>query len=54
MSELTLIIPAKDESESLPTVLKEIEKQDVKVKVKVLLHRDDISTIDAIKNLIVK
>ena len=49
MSELTLIIPAKDESESLPTVLKEIEKQDVKVKVKVLLHRDDISTIDAIK-----
>ncbi|MDB9827297.1 glycosyltransferase family 2 protein [Candidatus Pelagibacter sp.] len=48
MSELTLIIPAKNESESLPLVLKEIKDYDVKVKV--LLHKDDVLTINSIKN----
>jgi glycosyltransferase involved in cell wall biosynthesis len=48
MSELTLIIPAKNESESLPQVLNELKKHDVKIKI--LLHKKDILTIDSIKN----
>ena len=48
MNELTLIIPAKNESESLPIVLEEIKNQNVKIKV--LLHRDDVLTINAIRN----
>ena len=48
MSELTLIIPAKNESESLPNVLREIK--DLNIKIKVLLTKDDFSTIDSIKN----
>ena len=47
MTELTLIIPAKNESESLPIVLKELKNEDVKVKV--LLHKDDTLTINSIK-----
>ena len=48
MTDLTLIIPAKNESESLPIVLDELKHQDVKIKV--LLHKDDVLTINAIKN----
>ncbi len=48
MPELTLIIPAKNESESLPIVLKEIKNYDVDIKI--LLQKDDIETINAIKN----
>ncbi|MDA9604801.1 glycosyltransferase family 2 protein [Candidatus Pelagibacter sp.] len=48
MSELTLIIPAKNESECLPRVLNEIKDQDVEVKV--LLHENDSLTINSIKN----
>jgi len=48
MPELTLIIPAKNESESLPSVLEEIK--DHNVKIKVLLHKDDFLTINSIKN----
>ena len=48
MSELTLIIPAKKESESLPIVLEEIKNYDVNIKV--LLQKDDIETINSIKN----
>ena len=47
MTELTLIIPAKNEPESLPIVLEEIKDHDVKIKV--LLHKDDILTINSIK-----
>ena len=48
MSELTLIIPAKNESECLPVVLQEIKDHDVKIKV--LLHEEDFLTINSIKN----
>ena len=48
MPELTLIIPAKNESESLPIVLDEIKNYDVNIKV--LLQKDDIETINSIKN----
>ena len=49
MKNLTLIIPAKNEKESLPYVLDEIKNFDCKKKV--LLASDDLETIDAIKNL---
>ena len=47
MIDLSLIIPAKNESESLPLVLKEIE--DYNFQKKIILHRDDKKTIEAIK-----
>ena len=40
MSELTLVIPARNESESLPDVLDEIKELDHKIIVS--LHKDDI------------
>ena len=48
MSELTLIIPAKNEAESLPQVLNELK--DLDVKIKVVLHQKDILTINSIKS----
>jgi len=48
MQNLTLIIPAKQESESLPTVLKEVDNLDCK-KI-VILKDTDLETIDSIKN----
>lgn len=47
MSELTLIIPAKNEAESLPIVLNELEKYNYKINI--ILHRTDIDTIQVIK-----
>jgi glycosyltransferase involved in cell wall biosynthesis len=48
MSELTLIIPAKKEAESLPIILDELKKYDHKIDI--ILHASDIETIHAIKN----
>ena len=48
MKNLTLLIPAKDESESLPTVIKELKKFDCKKKI--ILSSKDLKTIDAIRN----
>lgn len=48
MKNLTLLIPAKNESESLPVVLDEIKNFEC-VK-KVILSSDDTVTINAIKN----
>lgn len=50
MNNLTLVIPAKNESESLPLVLKEIFNLKLGLKIKVCLERKDIQTIDAIKD----
>ena len=47
MKNLTLIIPAKNEKESLPTVLAELKNYDCKIKV--ILEQNDKETIDAIK-----
>ena len=47
MSDLTLIIPAKNERESLPKVLDELEKYSFKKNI--LLESSDKLTIDAIK-----
>jgi len=49
MKNITLIIPAKDESESLPIVLRRLNKFDYKKMV--VVHRSDKKTIDAIKKL---
>ena len=48
MNELTLIIPAKNEAESLPIVLNELKKYNYKIDI--VLHSTDIDTIQAIKN----
>ena len=49
MKNLTLIIPARKEKESLPLVIDEMKN--LNCKKKVILTSDDIETIDAIKNL---
>ncbi len=48
MNNLTLVIPAKNEKESLPQVLEELKKFDLKILV--VLEEEDIDTIDSIKN----
>ena len=47
MNELTLIIPAKNEAESLPIVLNELKKYNYKIDI--VLHITDIDTIQVIK-----
>ena len=47
MDNLTLIIPAKNEAESLPIVLSELKKYNYKTDI--VLHATDIDTIQAIK-----
>lgn len=48
MDNLTLVIPAKEESESLPTVLREVDH--LKCKKIVILEKNDFRTINSIKN----
>ena len=48
MKNLTLIILAKNESESLPKVLEKLK--DYECKITIILESSDIETIDAIKN----
>ena len=48
MDDLTLIIPAKEEPNSLPKVLDEVKN--LNLKKLVVLAKDDYETIDAIKN----
>tara|TARA_B100000579_G_scaffold437354_1_gene466342 strand:- start:455 stop:1129 length:675 start_codon:yes stop_codon:yes gene_type:complete len=48
LDNLTLLIPAKNESESLPLVLKELKKY--KIKKVIVLQKDDKDTIKAIKD----
>ena len=47
MNDLTLIIPAKNEAESLPIILNELKKYNYKIDI--VLHATDIGTIQAIK-----
>ena len=48
MNEITLLIPAKMEKESLPTVLDEIKKYNLKAKI--ILNENDTQTINSIKD----
>ena len=50
MKNLTLVIPAKNEKESLPHVINEIKH--LKCKKMIILTSDDLDTINAIKNII--
>tara|TARA_B100001063_G_scaffold220329_1_gene225114 strand:+ start:1613 stop:2284 length:672 start_codon:yes stop_codon:yes gene_type:complete len=52
MKNVTLIIPAKNESEALPVVLSKLRK--FKFKIMVVLHKSDVETIDSIKKFKVK
>ena len=47
MNDLTLIIPAKYEAESLPAVLDELKKYNYKINI--VLHQTDKKTIESIK-----
>ncbi len=47
MKNITLIIPAKNESESLPSVIKNLKK--FKFKIMVVLHKSDKKTIKSIQ-----
>lgn len=47
MEHLTLIIPAKNEKESLPIVLNELKKYNLKIIV--VLEKEDLDTINSIK-----
>ena len=48
MNDLTLIIPAKHEAESLPSVLDELQKYNYKTNI--ILHQTDVDTIKALKD----
>ena len=48
MNELTLIIPAKNEAESLPKVIDELKPYNYKIYI--VLDKADVKTIEAIKN----
>ena len=48
MDNLTLIIPAKSEKESLPLVLNELKE--FKLKIIIILEKNDLETINAIKD----
>ena len=48
MDKLTLVIPAKNEVESLPKVLKELES--FKIKIIVVIPADDYLTRESIKS----
>ena len=52
MNELTIVIPAKNEAESLPDVLKDLV--DLNVKIIVSLPPSDEKTIDSIKKFNIK
>ena len=48
MNDLTLIIPAKNERESLPKVLQNLKRHNYNVIVS--LKQNDLDTINSIKN----
>ena len=48
MEHLTLVIPAKNEKESLPTVLEELKKFNLK-KI-IVMEKNDIETLESIKD----
>ena len=52
MENLTLIIPAKNEAESLPRVLDDLKNLNCKILIS--LKENDVNTINSIKNYNVK
>ena len=47
MENLTLVIPAKNEKESLPYVIEELKKYNLKILI--VLEPNDIETINSLK-----
>tara|TARA_Y100000590_G_scaffold9446_1_gene11624 strand:+ start:2720 stop:3385 length:666 start_codon:yes stop_codon:yes gene_type:complete len=47
MNDLTLVIPAKNEEDSLPLVLNELKKYNLKIII--VLEKEDVDTINSIK-----
>ena len=47
MKELTLLIPAKNENESLPQVLRELEIYELQIII--ILEKNDLKTIESVK-----
>ena len=47
MNDLTLVIPAKNEEDSLPRVLNELKKYNLKIII--VLEKEDVDTINSIK-----
>ena len=54
MKDLTLTIPAKNESKCLPKTLQEISELKLECNITVILKPEDTSTINSIKNFDVK
>ena len=52
MKNITLIIPAKNESEALPIVLGKLRK--LNFKIMIVLHKSDVKTINSIKKFKVR
>ena len=50
MKNITLIIPAKKEPNSLPLVLNEITKKKINVKIIIIMDKKDYETFQAVKN----
>ena len=48
MEDLTLVIPAKNEKESLPAVLNELKEYNVSIII--VLEKNDVETINSVKN----
>ena len=49
MNDLTIVIPAKNESESLPKVINDLKQLNIKIIVS--LKNEDLKTINSIKNI---
>ncbi len=50
MNDLTLVIPAKYESTTLPTVIKELKNSNLKFNIIIVVPKHDLETIEAIKD----
>ena len=50
MKNITLIIPAKNEPNALPIVLKEIKNLNLEVNIIIILDKKDLETLKAAKN----
>ncbi len=51
MKNVTLIIPAKNEPNALPLVLREINELNLDVQIKIILDKDDLETHRAAKKI---
>ena len=49
MNDISLIIPAKNESNALPIVLEELQKKKIEVDILIIIEKNDIKTLEAAK-----